>query len=195
MSETGENHKPRDGGSIADFTKALVRRLQGEHKLAHAVQKELVAIARNNQASQRLVHAAVLTLLDARDFTDAVDIATRSFPTIFGCEAVRICIESSGISAWPTDIMSLPPGEARAIMGDADILLRARATGDPALFGAEAAAIHSHALVRLRLSPHADDALIAFGSRESGKFQASQGSDLLLFLARVVEKCLMLHLR
>ncbi|HAU29222.1 MAG TPA: hypothetical protein DCW68_03820 [Rhodospirillaceae bacterium] len=193
MSETTDQNKT--GSAITDFTTALVRKLQGEHKLARAVQKELVAIARNNQASQRLVHQAVLTLLDSRDFNDAVDIVTRSFPTIFGCESVRICIEGCEISAWPMDVMLMPPGHILSSLGESGIQLCARSDGDPALFGKDGTQITSHALIRIDLGELAPGALLAFGSREEGKFQPTQSADLLVFLARVVEKCLKNHLR
>lgn len=192
MSETSAQSK--SGSAITDFTAALVRKLQGEHKLARAVQKELVAIARNNQASQRLVHQAVLTLLDAHDFNDAVDIVTRTFPTIFGCTAVRICIEGCELSAWPMDVMLLPPGHILAGLGDAGLLLCEKCPGDPAIFGQDAGDVISHAFIRIDLGEIAPGAMLAFGSREEGKFQPSQSADLLVFLARVVEKCLKRHL-
>ncbi len=193
MSETESQNKP--GSAITDFTAALVRKLQGEHRLAKAVQRELVAIARNNQASQRLVHQAVLTLLDAKGFADAVDIVTRTFPPLFGCESVRICIEGCEISAWPMDIMLLPPGHVLAELGQDGIQMRTKCPGDPAIFGKDAASVASHAFLRIDLGDIAPGAMLAFGSSEDGKFQPSQSADLLVFLARVVEKCLKNHLR
>ena len=60
---------------------------------------------------------------------------------------------------------------------------------DPEIFGAGAGLVHSEALLRLDIGGKAPDALLALGSRCDGAFDDGQGTELLGFLARVLEIC------
>ena len=54
--------------------------------------------------------------------------------------------------------------------------------------------MRSDALIRLTVGRSAPPALLVFGTRHPGYFNAGQGTELLSFLARVIEHCLRLWL-
>ena len=72
--------------------------------------------------------------------------------------------------------------------GRQSILLEQDISADPAIFGSAASLIASQAIVRLDISPDAPPALLAFGSRDRSRFHSGQATELLQFLARVLEK-------
>ncbi|MBF0373840.1 MAG: DUF484 family protein, partial [Alphaproteobacteria bacterium] len=73
-------------------------------------------------------------------------------------------------------------------MGDREVVLCGPASGDPAVFGDAAGLVQSFALARLRLGDDQPQGLLALGSRGERTFVAGQATDLLSFLARVVEQ-------
>jgi uncharacterized protein YigA (DUF484 family) len=62
--------------------------------------------------------------------------------------------------------------------------------GDAMVFGPGAGLVSSDALLRLSISSTTPTALLALGAREPGQFHPGQGTELLTFLARVVESCI-----
>jgi uncharacterized protein YigA (DUF484 family) len=58
------------------------------------------------------------------------------------------------------------------------------------IFGPAADLVKSEALLRLHPSSHTPTGIIAIGSRTEGTFDPGQGTELLAFLARVVELCI-----
>jgi uncharacterized protein YigA (DUF484 family) len=67
------------------------------------------------------------------------------------------------------------------------VLLRDDTTGDPEVFGGAAELVRSDALLRLKPSKAAPNALLAFGTRHPGYFHPGQGTELLSFLGRIIE--------
>ena len=62
-------------------------------------------------------------------------------------------------------------------------------TDDGKIFGEGAGLVHSAALARLRPGRHMSTGMLALGARNSA-FQPSQGTELISFLARVLERCI-----
>jgi uncharacterized protein YigA (DUF484 family) len=85
-------------------------------------------------------------------------------------------------------IQSFPLGLLDEILGAGDVMLRSSTTGDPIIFGDGAGLVASSALVRL--SPKDRPCgMMAMGSRNERGFHGGQGTELLGFLARVIEDC------
>jgi uncharacterized protein YigA (DUF484 family) len=61
-------------------------------------------------------------------------------------------------------------------------------TGNEGMYGDDADAVKSSALVRLVLWSHARPALVAFGSPDPDGFSTEMGAELVAFVARVVER-------
>ena len=194
---------PRDFGSpvVVDMQHALTGRLRAEIDGLKADQRSLVSNSRANAASQARVHAAVLALISATSFEHLVSVITEELTLLLDIDAVGLSVEKEAVAGsarlpsfmgGPTTapgVQVLSFGAVDQILGtDQDVLLRAEVEGDPALFGAAAAGlVCSDALVRLRVSSKAPMGLLALGSRKPGSFQPGQGTELLAFLARVIE--------
>jgi len=67
-------------------------------------------------------------------------------------------------------------------------LLKADTHGPAMLFGPNGREVRSFALIRLAISPIAPPGILALGCHASDAFDPSQGTDLLDFLARVLER-------
>ena len=83
----------------------------------------------------------------------------------------------------------LPPGRVDAMLGPgAPALLEAVSGGDPLVFGPGANLVCSQALIRLAPSKGSPPGLLALGSRDADKFHAGQGTELLQYLCRLLER-------
>ncbi|HZD25231.1 MAG TPA: DUF484 family protein, partial [Alphaproteobacteria bacterium] len=70
------------------------------------------------------------------------------------------------------------------------VRLGAAFPGQEGVFGPAAGLVRSMALVRLSTSPRSPVGLMALGSRDAAKFQSGQGTELLAFLGRFLERLL-----
>lgn len=183
----------RDQGSgIVDLQQAMVKRLRAELERVTGLRDELLAVGRGNQAIQERVHRAILALLDARSFEQFVEAITTDLAVILDLDLIVIGVEQSDENFArqppPRGIMRLVAGQLEAIFGpNGSILLDDEAEGDVAIFGAGAGLVTSQALIRLNISQETPRALLALGSRKPGLFNRGQGTELLSFIARVVE--------
>lgn len=181
-----------DGAEIVDMQGFMVTRLQRDLERTRDSHDELIQSARSNLSSQTQIHQAVLALLDGRDFEEFIHTVTHDLPLLLDVDAVSLCIESDGTKASRTQgVYVLPTGAVDEALGeDRRVLLRERAEGTERFFGPAAALVRSDALVRLTPNSHAPVALLALGSRETGRFHPGQGTELLAFMAEVLERCL-----
>ena len=70
------------------------------------------------------------------------------------------------------------------------ILLEGNLDNEEAIWGPAAGLVHSHGLVRLNVSGDSPAAVLALGSREPDMFNSGMRTELMNFLARVVERCI-----
>lgn len=187
---TSETNAP----GVVDMQHFMLRRLQGEIERLKRDHRELVQTGRGNMAIQTRVHAASLALLGATGFDHLIQIVTTDFAVLLDVDVVMLCVEPSA-SAVPVvraaGIQMLSGGTVARLIGENhDAMLRPDVMGDSAIFGAAAGLVRSDALVRLSVSPKAPLGLIAFGSRRVGTFHPNQGTELLGYLARVLENCI-----
>jgi uncharacterized protein YigA (DUF484 family) len=188
----------RDRGNVVDLQRAMVERLQREVSRLGSYQSELLTLNQANQATQAQVHAAVLALVEAQSFAHLIDTVTGTLPGLLDIDVATICVERGGSSPKQVKtegVFVIPSGRVNALLGpEREILLRPESAGpeggEPALFGAKAAEVRSDALVRLKPSSAAPAGLLALGSREPEKFHPGQGTELLGFLARVLDRCI-----
>lgn len=181
-----------EGAEVVDMQGFMVSRLQADLAKVRDSQDELIQSARSNLSTQNQVHEAVLAVLDARDLEEFIHIVTRELPLVLDIDALTICAEAgSRFEPKNGGLFVLSKGGVNDVLGEGrKVLLRERSEGNEKLFGPAAALVRSDALVRLTLSGTAPAALIALGSREEGRFHPGQGTELLSFLAGVLERCL-----
>lgn len=181
------------GEAIVDFQSAMIDRLRGENRRAAELQANLLATSRANMTTQSRVHAGVLALLEATNFENLIQAITTDLAVLLDVDVVALCVEAPA-SQPRRDVAGvhmLATGEVDAILGqNRDIVLIPDSRGENALYGAAAGLVRSEALLRLRPSARAPMGLLALGSRVESRFDPSQGTELLGFLARTLELCI-----
>ncbi|WP_439817158.1 DUF484 family protein [Zavarzinia sp. CC-PAN008] len=180
------------GRNVLDMQQFMLQRVQGENVRLSTLQGEMLSAMRDNAAVQSRVGEAILLLLEARNFEHLVHVVTQDLATVLDVDTITLCVENDDrlrVKVPATGVMLLPPGTVEAELGPSDrVSLEAEVMGDPAIFGPAAALVRSQALVRLNISDQSPNGLLALGAREADKFQPGQGSDLLRFLADVIER-------
>ena len=172
-------------GNVVEF--APMARVHAAHQREAEQRQILEETARANFAAQAQTHGAVVDLLDARNHSDLARRVDDLARLRFGLAAGVIALECE----------NLPPAGWRPLVeGQVDLLLdgsrrMVRMGLLPTAFGLfdEAAGpIASVAMVRMALWEPSRQGLLAFGSADPDGFTPEMGSELIAFLARVVER-------
>lgn len=183
----------RHGEGVPDFQQFMLKRLQANYDWLKQQQRELIANSRANLHSISRVHQAVLLLIEATSFADLAQLILHDFVSVFDVDAVSLLIESDNPiqpELQKQGVRIVQPGmtefwlEEEAVMMDSDI------AGDPIIFGPAAPLVRSQLLLRLELMPEVPLGMLAMGSRDPLLFQELQGTELVNFLARAVERSL-----
>ena len=182
--------RPQEGGGeIVDLQHVMLTRLQAEIGRRETACNDLIDAGRSNLQSQARIHDAALALLGARSLDHLIERVATDLPVILDIDASSLCLENGEVARATADgIRVLPKGAIDTLLGaDRPVLLRANVSGDIRLFGESAGLVRSDALLRLKVREGMPHALLALGSRDPGRFNAKQGTELLGFLARVME--------
>lgn len=186
------------GRGVSDLQQALIEKLRGDLEMARQRQRELVATTRANLNSQSRIHECVVAMLSANAPDQLIQTITTDFAVLLDLDVVTVCIEANPANpaALPArGIQVVPPGTVDRIMGSGrHVLLRSFVEGEPEIYGGGAPLVASDALARIAVAPKGPPGLLAFGSRQGGKFEAGQAVELLAFLARVTERVLRIWL-
>lgn len=179
------------GDGVVDMQQFMIERLRDEVRRLDSRHDELLTSARGAIAGHRHVHDSVLDILSARTFEDAIQAITGDLAARLDLDAVTICIESHEPQMTPATrlgVRVLKPGTVDAVLGIGKrVILRPSVNGEARLFGQSAPLIRSDALLRLEVSPMTPAGVLALGTRSEGHFQPGQGTENLVFLARIVE--------
>ena len=181
----------REGDGVLDFQQFMLERLRRDLLRLHDEQASLVATSRGNLASQARVHRAALAMLRAGSFEQLLQIVTTDIAVLIDVDVVTLGIESA---AAPTMRLPMPglhllhAGTVDALIGgERDALMATGVHGDPVLFGAACGLVRSYALLRLSFGRTAPKGLMCLGTRNPDTFCPGLGTELLTFLARVLE--------
>jgi uncharacterized protein YigA (DUF484 family) len=184
---------PRWGGAtVVDLHRYQVESLRGEMEGLRDCASEVIETSRANLAIQSRTHAAVLALVAAPDLEALLHVISEDLPIVLGVDVAVLAVER-GLSVSPlvAGVRHCPTGAADTLLGEGrDVRLLRHFGDDGTLFGAAAGLVRSAALARLACGPIAPAGILAFGSRADGGFHPKQGTELLRFLAKVVEVCL-----
>jgi len=181
------------GQGIVDLQQFMVERLRQDLTRLRGLQDELVANSRDNLSTQDRIHKAILALLDAESFEHLIEIVTTDLAVLLDVDVAALCVEAANGSAPRSveGVQVLPSGTVEKLLGSGqEVLLRDDSEADETVFGPAAGLVRSDALIRLTVGRTAPPALLVFGTRHPGYFNAGQGTELLSFLARVLEHCL-----
>ncbi|MBX6322777.1 MAG: DUF484 family protein [Rhodospirillaceae bacterium] len=182
------------GDGVVDLQQFMLERLRREIARLRAEQDELLANSRDNLSTQARIHKAALSLLAADSFERLIETLTTDLALQLDVDVVMLCVEKAPNSAGDPHVEGvqlLSLGAVDRLLGPGhEVLLRDDVRGDPEIFGSFAGLVRSDALLRLHVSRATPPGLIAFGNRHPGYFNAGQATELLSFLARVLEHCI-----
>jgi uncharacterized protein len=179
------------GRGVVDFQVFLAGRLRERLSRLEANQRELIGTTRANLDSQARIHAAILLLLDARSFDQLIQSITNGLAGLLDLDVASLIVESNGGErphVHTSGVRVVDAGTIDTLMGPQPVRLAGDIAGNPAIHGASAGLVRSEALIRLRISRETPAGMLAFGSREPDTFHPGQGTELIGFLARVVER-------
>lgn len=180
------------GDGVVDFQSAMIARLRADVAGHSDRQRELIDTSRANLTIQARVHECVLALLEARSFEKVIETVATDLTILLDLDVVVLGIESDD-ETWSAGeagqgLRVVPHGTVDALLGDAgDLILGSGVENRAEAFGEAADLVRSAALVRLEISPTTPAAFIAFGSRDPEKFHPGQATELIGFLAAVLE--------
>jgi uncharacterized protein YigA (DUF484 family) len=181
------------GDRVLDLQHFMVERLRRDLARLRADQDDLLANSRDNLSTQERVHGAVLALLAAESFEALIEAISTDLAVWLDVDVATLCVEAADDTiprARIEGVQILAPGTIADIMAPGrEIVLRDDVAGDPEVFGAAAALVRSDALIRLGFGEEKPIGLLAFGTRHPGYFNPGQGTELLGFLARILEHC------
>jgi hypothetical protein len=184
-----------DGAGVVDLRTFVIERLKAKARQLEKTNENIVSISRANLTGQARIHAAALALLEATSFESLIQAVTTDLAVLLGVDAVVLAVESEGEGTLPgrlvAGVQMIPKGETDRVLGPGrDVALTAALANSHALFGPAADLVRSEALLRLHPSSHCPTGILAIGSRTEGTFDSGQATELLAFLARVVELCI-----
>lgn len=180
------------GDTVVDFQRFMVDMLRGELDGLRDCTNSVIETSRSNMSVQARTHTAALSLLTAEDMDALLALIVEDLPGLLGVDAATLAFEPlPAVDTAVTTIGRLVPGEIDALLGEGrDTRLIASLDPDGAPFGNADPPVRSAALARLTVSRSQAQGLLALGAYEEGLFRPDQGTDLLQFLARIVEVCL-----
>lgn len=179
-----------DGDNVADLQHFMIHRLRDRIESVESDRRELISTTRGNLSSQARVHEAVLDLINARSFEQFIEILTSDLVAKLHLDVVALCVENDRpeVPRTRAGIRFLPSGYVDSVLGAGEtVLLRAEVDADRRIYGNGAGLVASEALLRIEIGPQAPTGLLALGARSPGHFTPGQGTELLSFLAGVIE--------
>jgi uncharacterized protein YigA (DUF484 family) len=180
------------GESVVDMQRFMVETLRGELNGLRDTAHEVIETSRSNMAFQSRTHDAVLALLAAGNIQELVETVTDELPVLLDVDMAVIGFEpTASLALVCSDIATFDDGEVDRLIGvGRDVALIRAMVDDGTVFAGGAGLVRSAALARLRPEAALPTGLLALGLRREGAFHPGQGTELLRFLARVVERCL-----
>lgn len=184
--------KSEAGKNVRDFMSFMVERLKSDKERVIEDTKELVENARSNMNNQQRIQKVVLRLLEATTFEEFIHIITMDMATMLDTDIATLVVESNGHDIphiHNSGIRIVPPGTIDQWMKDKNAMLQSDITGIEVIYGGAYTLVRSQALLRVDISMNTPPAILAFGSRDPYMFNDGQATDMVSFLARVVERC------
>lgn len=175
---------------VHDFQRFVIEKLAAENA---RLKLERDALKETHSAGSRLgegVRTAVLDLVDARSFSEAIAVAIAAAPA-FGADKAAFCVESEERSARTgTDgVRLIPQGTTGAVLGreGTGAILSG---GGELLLGPGGAQCQSLAAFRLKIGRDTPAALYVLGAHASGRFEGEETASDLRYFARALERAI-----
>ncbi len=181
----------KKSGGIADFQHYLVKRLKEDRDNVLNTSRDIIETARTNMNNTTRLHRAVLRLLECQSFTEFIETITSDLATQLDIDICTLLVEADQGQIphiHVHGIRMIPAGTIDNWLAGAPILLQSDISGLEAVYGGGANLVRSQALARVDIARDTPPAVLAFGSRNPHMFVDGQGTELIGFLTRVVER-------
>jgi uncharacterized protein len=179
------------GPGVIDMQQAILKRLRTEIDKLKTERTEIIANSKQNQIVQNRVQAAVISIIQATTFEKMIHVVTHELPELLDVDFITLAIEANadGPKRVPVrGVYVLAPGVIDAAIGpDKHARLRSNIAGEEAFFGDVARFVKSDVLMRLKVTSGSPDAVMCFGARDGEAFGPDMATELLFFLAKVLE--------
>jgi uncharacterized protein YigA (DUF484 family) len=177
----------RRGERILDMQYFMLERMRDDLTRLRRNEKQLLSMVEGNAAGQSKVHKSVTAIAGSKDIQALNAMIRTKLPAMLDIEAAVMCIEETGALALAGATAIGAGGVANFLGPKQRILLQGQTAGEAFIFGAAADRIKSLAYLRLRTGENAADMLLALGSGREDGFEKQQATDLIIFLADVLE--------
>ncbi len=185
------------GRKVADFQHYMVQRLKKDKDAITETTRDLIEVSRVNMNSVTRIQQATLKILEARNFIQFIQAVTMDMATILDVDMCVLVVESNGqemANIHASGIKVVPSGTITQWMQGQTALLQGDINGSDAIYGGGARLVRSQAVLRVDISMNTPPAVLCFGSRDPEMFRDGQGTELVSYLARVVERMFRLWL-
>jgi len=184
-----------EGDTLIDLQSVMLEKLREESQELKDAANLLINTTRSNIMIQTRTHAGAVAVLSAVGLENLIHVICYDLPMLLDVDAVSLCFETGDQGSEELgndDIRWLSPGVVDTILGGGEKFAKLLefTTDDGAIFGEAAGLVQSAAMVRLSPGGAIESGLLALGAREQGAFHSGQGTDLLIFIARIVDFCL-----
>ncbi|MGZ8282338.1 MAG: DUF484 family protein [Allosphingosinicella sp.] len=179
-------------GRVINFEDRALANLRARVAAAEEANQDLIAFARGHSGAVASIHEAVLAAIESEGLDHLIHIVTQEWPQILGLDAVAVALwvgdmgvraDASGLQFVNSRLME------RSLLEVDGVLLRGVERGHP-LFGPACELIRAEALIRLASEPPLPNGVLALGQRGAQGFETPHGSELLIFLGRVLTRCM-----
>lgn len=185
------------GPNVTDLRSLTIERLRAALAQLEDTHRHVVSAAYENLSGMRQVHRAALAVIEAPDLPALLATLAGPVSEALKVAALRLILETetAEVPDFGTPlILPAAPGFGRAYLGLKSrapvkaATLRPLTEAAETVFGADAAALGSEAVLPLDLGPAALPGFLVLGAKRRGQFKPSHGSDLLQHFAAVLER-------
>ena len=179
----------RHGDGVVDLAAAARDKLLAEIRQLKALNEGLVETARANLAVQSQVHMALLAMLEADTLAGLDRKLSGRVAGALGVDVLRVFIENHAPLRAAESVLGAADGLIESVLGErVERLGPIEPRFADALYGPQGARVQSEALVRLEIGERRG--VLALAARDASLFTPGQGTELLSFLARALERLL-----
>jgi len=174
--------------TVIPFEERAVAQLRQRLGAAEEANQDLIAFARGHSGAVASIHSAALAAIDADGIDALLHVVTQEWPLILGIDAVAVTliVGQQGFQADGNGVRLVEPALLERSIGlVSGVEMRSVDRGHP-MFGPACDLIRAEALVRIDAEPPFPTGLLALGQRAELALDARHGSELLMFLARIL---------
>jgi len=168
---------------VIDLSHYALEKLRAENQALRAERDALKAVADHGARLSEGVRRAVLALIGARSFAEAIAAATAAAPA-FGADRAVFCVEAAdGVAAACDGVRLIQPGTVTAVVGP-DGMGAILSGGGELLFGRTG----YRSIAAYRLALGRQPALYVLGALAAGRFEGRDSEADLGYFARALER-------